>query len=63
MALFSVLLGVLPPWLTVGLVIVGLALVMSSADTLLNGISSIIAVDLRRAVPEVQTGFLLRVSR
>lgn len=62
-AFFSVLLGVLPPWLTVGLVILGLALVMSSADTLLNGISSIIAVDLHRAVPEVRTGFLLRVSR
>ncbi|CAN5810566.1 hypothetical protein BH23ACT11_BH23ACT11_01450 [soil metagenome] len=62
-ALFEVLLEVMPSWLGLGLVLLGLGLVMSSADTLLNGISSIVAVDLRRAMPESQTGFLLRVSR
>lgn len=62
-ALFSVLLGVLPAWLAVGLVFLGLALVMSSADSLLNGIASIVAVDLRRALPGRQTGFLLTASR
>jgi Na+/proline symporter len=62
-ALFGVLLDVMPGWLGVGLVLLGLALVMSSADTLLNGIASIVAVDLRRAAPEARTGFLLRASR
>lgn len=62
-ALFSVLLGVLPAWLALGLVFLGLALVMSSADSLLNGIASIVAVDLRRALPGRQTGFLLTASR
>lgn len=62
-ALFSVLLGALPPWLSVGLVILGLALAMSSADTLLNGIASIVAVDLRRVKPGARAGSLLRISR
>lgn len=62
-ALFSVLLGALPQWLVVGLVILGLTLVMSSADSLLNGITSIVAVDLRRVIPRARTGFLLRASR
>ena len=62
-ALFSVLLEALPAWLAVGLVLLGLALVMSSADTLLNGIASIVAVDLRRAVPGAGTGLLLRASQ
>jgi sodium/pantothenate symporter len=62
-ALFGVLLDVLPQWLVVGLVILGLALVMSSADTLINGIASIVAVDLRRALPGARAGLLLRVSR
>lgn len=62
-ALFGVLLDVLPQWLEVGLVILGLALVMSSADTLINGIASIVAVDLRRALPGARAGLLLRASR
>ncbi len=62
-ALFSVLLEALPAWLAVGLVLLGLALVMSSADTLLNGIASIVAVDLRRAVPAAGTRLLLRTSQ
>lgn len=62
-ALFGVLLETLPSWLAVGLVLLGLALVMSSADTLLNGIASIVAVDLRRAMPAARTRFLLRASQ
>ena len=62
-ALFGVLLGVLPAWLAAALVILGLALVMSSADTLLNGIASIVAVDLKRAMPSARAGFLLGASR
>ena len=62
-ALFSILLEALPEWLAVGLIILGLALVMSSADTLLNGISSLVAVDLGRAVLRAQERFLLRAAR
>ncbi|HZY65048.1 MAG TPA: hypothetical protein VFE21_04135 [Rubrobacteraceae bacterium] len=62
-ALFGVLLQVMPVWLAIGLVLLGLALVMSSADTLLNGIASIVAVDLRRAMPGSRTRFLLGASR
>ncbi|MGI8910858.1 MAG: sodium:solute symporter family transporter [Rubrobacteraceae bacterium] len=62
-ALFSVLLEALPPWLALGLAVLGLALVMSSADTLLNGIASIVAVDLRRVKPDAPASFLLLASR
>lgn len=62
-ALFSTLAGSLPPWLTGVLIALGLALVMSSADSLLNGITSLVAVDLRRAFPSLPALSLLRVSR
>jgi Na+/proline symporter len=62
-ALFAVLLEALPFWLVVGLIVLGLALVMSSADTVINAIASLVAVDLRRAMPEARPEFLLRASR
>jgi len=62
-ALFSVLLHAMPAWLGGGLVLLGLALVMSSADTLFNGIASIVAVDLHRALPQTSVSGLLQVSR
>jgi predicted Kef-type K+ transport protein len=40
-ALFGILLETLPQWLVVGLVVLGFALVVSSADTLLKGLASI----------------------
>jgi Na+/proline symporter len=57
-ALFSVLMEAVPDWF-----LLGLALVMSSADSILNGLASIIAVDLRRVAPRTDAGFLLRASR
>jgi Na+/proline symporter len=62
-ALFSVLLPAMPAWLGGGLVLLGLALVMSSADTLFNGIASIVAVDLHRALPRTTVPGLLQASR
>lgn len=62
-ALFSVLLPAMPTWLGGGLVLLGLALVMSSADTLFNGIASIVAVDLHRALPRTSVSRLLQASR
>ena len=50
-AVFAVLFEALPPWLMLVVMVAGLALVMSSADTIINGISSIIVVDLGRAMP------------
>lgn len=40
-----------------------MALVMSSADTAINAVSSLIAVDLRRLWPQAPASFLLRWSR
>jgi hypothetical protein len=44
-------------------VVLGLTLVMNSADTLFNGIASIVAVDLRRAMSQTRAGLLLNNSR
>lgn len=62
-ALFSVLLEAMPPVLVLVLVILGFMLVMSSADTLINGLASIVAVDAKRAVPGASASTLLRLSR
>jgi len=45
------------------LIPLGLALVMSSADTTLNALSSIVAVDIGRLLPHADTTTLLRLAR
>ncbi len=62
-ALFSVLLDAMPPVLVLALVLLGFLLVMSSADTLINGLASIVAVDAKRALPGTSASTLLRLSR
>lgn len=62
-ALFSVILPSLPLWFAVALIPLGLALVMSSADTAISAVSSIIAVDMRRLMPQASTVTLMRLSR
>jgi Na+/proline symporter len=62
-ALFGVALQILPDWLLMTLLVLGLALVMSSMDTLLNGVASLVATDLARLRPGVSTGQLLRWSK
>jgi Na+/proline symporter len=62
-ALFSVLLDAMPPVLVLALVLLGFLLVMSSADTLINGLASIVAVDAKRAMPGTSASTLLRLSR
>ena len=59
-ALFSVLLPTLPTWFVVLLIPLGLALVMSSADTAINAASSLIAVELRRLRPTFSALALMR---
>jgi len=62
-ALFGLLLDTAPPGVGLGLVLLGLTLVMSSADTVLNALASLVAVDLRQVVPSLSGATLLRVAR
>lgn len=62
-ALFDVLLSDIPIWFAIALLPLGLALIMSSADSTISGISSMIVVDLRRLLPDFNTNRLLGLSR
>lgn len=62
-ALFTLALEFLPGWALVGLVALALMLVMSSMDTLLNGIASVFTADLPRVRPGMEAGRLLRSAR
>lgn len=62
-ALFGLLLDAAPPGVGLGLVLLGLALVMSSADTVLNALASLVTVDLRQVAPTLSAGTLMRVAR
>ncbi|MCC2596674.1 sodium:solute symporter family protein [Pusillimonas sp. MFBS29] len=62
-ALFSVLQSHIPAWFTVALIPLGLALVMSTADTTISAISSLIAVDVRRLAPLMKKETLMGLSR
>ena len=62
-ALFKVATEVLPDAVLIVLIVLALVLVMSSMDTLLNGIASIFTSDLRRLNPAIRSGSLLTSSR
>lgn len=62
-ALFTIVMQDVPMWFVIALIPLGLALVMSSADTVISAVSSLIAVDVRRLVPDVSTASLMRLSR
>lgn len=62
-ALFSVLLDSVPLWFALALIPLGLALVMSSADSTINATSSIIAVDMHRLLPRASEATLMRFAR
>ncbi|MEM6521079.1 MAG: Na+/proline symporter [Cyanobacteria bacterium P01_D01_bin.71] len=53
----------LPGWVSIAVLVLVLALVMSSLDTLLNGIASVFTTDLVRFFPALQSRGILRVSR
>ncbi len=63
-ALFG-LLGQLamPGWVLMSVIVLALALVMSSLDTMLNGIASVFTLDLMRVLPDPSANNVLRVSR
>lgn len=53
----------LPGWVSLTVLVLVLALVMSSLDTLLNGIASVFTTDLLRLFPQMQSTGILRLSR
>jgi Na+/proline symporter len=62
-AFFSLLLGVAPLWLLLGVLVLAVALAMSSIDTLLNGMAAVFTSDLARWRPAVGARPLLGWSR
>ena len=62
-AMFSLIVDAMPAWSAVVVLLLALMLVMSSMDTLLNGIASTITSDLARYRPDLAGGSLLRSSR
>jgi Na+/proline symporter len=62
-ALFALIIEALPAWVVVLVLVLAMALVMSSMDTLLNGIASAVTSDLSRFRPGIKAAPLLRSSR
>ena len=62
-ALFSLVNEVMPTWAVLAVLVLALVLVMSSLDTLLNGIASVITTDLARFRPKLGGATLLKSSR
>ncbi len=62
-ALFALVMPNLPAWVALAFIPLGLALVMSSADTAISAITSIIAVDGARLLPQARPARLLRLAR
>ena len=63
-ALFGLLsqLG-LPGWMLVMVIVLALALVMSSLDTMLHGLASVFTLDLMRLLPNPSAQNVLKISR
>lgn len=62
-ALFWLVQQIAPTWVLVAVLLLALVLVMSSLDTLLNGIASAVITDLSQFRPAIGAGGLLRSSR
>ena len=62
-ALFSLVVDVMPVWAVIVVLVLALVLVMSSLDTLLNGMASTVTTDLARTKPDLPGRTLLRSSR
>ncbi|MEM6254036.1 MAG: Na+/proline symporter [Cyanobacteria bacterium P01_D01_bin.156] len=63
-ALFGLLsqLG-MPGWVMITVIVLALALVMSSLDTMLNGLASVFTLDLMRLLPNPSSQNVLKISR
>ncbi|EHK66424.1 sodium:solute symporter family protein [Achromobacter arsenitoxydans] len=62
-ALFGVIMPHAPAWFVIALIPLGLSLVMSTADTAISAVTSIIAVDLRRLMPDARAVTMKRLAR
>jgi Na+/proline symporter len=62
-ALFSLIVTLLPEWVVILILLVILALIMSTLDTLLNGIASIFAADLPHLARRWKGARILKASR
>jgi sodium/pantothenate symporter len=62
-AFFALLLAVAPVWLVLAVLVLAVALAMSSIDTLLNALAAVFTADLSRLRPAAGSGPLLRWSR
>jgi Na+/proline symporter len=62
-ALFTIVLNEAPYWLMVGIILFGLALIMSSADSTISGLNSLFIVDFRRMFPRMNASELKVISR
>lgn len=62
-ALFNVLIPAIPGWFAIALIPLGLALVMSTADTAISAVSSIVATDVKRLAPGIRKETLMGLSR
>ncbi len=62
-ALFEVVLAVAPLWVLPVLLLLALALVMSSADTLINGLAAVFTVDIARFYPALSSSRLRSWAR
>jgi Na+/proline symporter len=63
-AFFSLVQRLSPPlWVVMTVLVLALALVMSTISALLNGIASVFTIDLIRLFPQMQSSGLLRASR
>ena len=62
-AIFVVLEGAFPEWVTLAIVLLAVLLVMSTADTLFNAIASIVTADLPRLLADPDEGTLKASAR
>jgi Na+/proline symporter len=62
-AFFAVVEASFPDWVTLAVVVLAVLLVMSTADTLFNALSSVVTVDLPRLVAAVEQSQLTRAAR
>ena len=62
-AVFALVMSHIPDWFAFALIPLGLALVMSTADSAISAVSSLIAIDLGRLMPRADSRRMMQVSR
>lgn len=62
-ALFTIVLNDAPSWLLIGMILFGLALIMSSADSTISGINSLLVVEINRMFSHWSPRRILSVSQ